>query len=452
MKRIKSDKFDFSLARRMGISLFAAIIIGEIIIMTVVNNINFPTTFERTVADALFLALLVIPVVYFIVVIPLRKQIRLKQEATEAFLNSEANMQTIIHTIPDYIWLKSPDGIYLSCNKMFTQFFGAPEAEIIGKSDYDFVDKELADFFRANDLNAVKAKKPVVNEEWITLADGKRIFLETIKTPVYSSSGVLFGVLGIGRDMTVRHNSENEIKQKNEQLLKIQMEKDKFFSVIVHDIKTPFNSFLGLTEYLDQEALTLPADELKEISSALKMSAENLHAMLEDMLVWARMERGMIPFNPKESLLIPLIRESIEPLQELAASKSIEIVCSVEPYETVYADKYLIQTIMRNLISNALKFTHTGGKVVLSAKREGELLEISVKDSGIGMSAGMIENLFEFRSVNNRKGTEGEPTTGLGLVVCKDFAEKMGGTLDVESVPGSGSRFFFTVPAHHPDK
>lgn len=140
MKRIKSDKFDFSLARRMGVSLFAAIIIGEIIIMTVVNNINFPTTFERTVADALFLALLVIPVVYFIVVIPLRKQIRLKQEATEAFLNSEANMQTIIHTIPDYIWLKSPDGIYLSCNKMFTQFFGAPEAEIIGKSDYDFVD------------------------------------------------------------------------------------------------------------------------------------------------------------------------------------------------------------------------------------------------------------------------------------------------------------------------
>ena len=452
MKRIKSDKFDFSLARRMGISLFAAIIIGEIIIMTVVNNINFPTTFERTVADALFLALLVIPVVYFIVVIPLRKQIRLKQEATEAFLNSEANMQTIIHTIPDYIWLKSPDGIYLSCNKMFTQFFGAPEAEIIGKSDYDFVDKELADFFWANDLNAVNAKKPVVNEEWITLADGKRIFLETIKTPVYSSSGVLFGVLGIGRDMTVRHNTENEIKHKNEQLLKIQMEKDKFFSVIVHDIKTPFNSFLGLTEYLDQEALTLPADELKEISSALKMSAENLHAMLEDMLVWARMERGMIPFNPKESLLIPLIRESIEPLQDLAASKSIEIVCSVEPYETVYADKYLIQTIMRNLISNALKFTHTGGKVVLSAKREGELLEISVKDSGIGMSAGMIENLFEFRSVNNRKGTEGEPTTGLGLVVCKDFAEKMGGALDVESVPDFGSRFFFTVPAHHPDK
>lgn len=452
MKRIKSDKFDFSLARRMGFSLFAAIIIGEIIIMSVVNNYNFSSTFERTVADALLLALLIIPVVYYIVVIPLRKQIRLKQEATEAFLNSEANMQTIIHTIPDYIWLKSPDGIYLSCNKMFTLFFGVPESELIGKSDYDFVDKELADFFRQNDLNAIKANRPVINEEWITLADGERIFLETIKTPVFNSNGVLFGVLGIGRDITLRHNIEIDIKNKNEQLLKIQMEKDKFFSVIVHDIKTPFNNFRGLTEYLDEEASSLSQDELKEITSALKMSADNLHAMLEDMLVWARMERGMIPFNPREYILIPLIRESIEPLQDLASSKNIEIVCSVDSYETVYADKYLIQTILRNLISNALKFTHTGGKVVLTAKRADKMIEISVKDSGIGMSAEMVRNLFEFKSVNNRKGTEGEPTTGLGLVVCKDFAEKMGGTLDVESAPDSGSRFYFTVPAHHPDK
>jgi len=174
--------------------------------------------------------------------------------------------------------------------------------------------------------------------------------------------------------------------------------------------------------------------------------------MLEDMLVWARMERGMIPFNPREYILIPLIRESIEPLQDLASSKNIEIVCSVDSYETVYADKYLIQTILRNRISNALKFTHTGGKVVLTAKRADKMIEISVKDSGIGMSAEMVRNLFEFKSVNNRKGTEGEPTTGLGLVVCKDFAEKMGGTLDVESAPDSGSRFYFTVPAHHPDK
>lgn len=452
MKRIKSDKFYFSLARRMGISLFAAIIIGEIIIMTVVNNVNFSSAFEKTVADVLLLALLIIPVVYYIVVIPLRKQILLKNEATEALRNSEANLQAIIYTIPDYVWLKSPDGVFLTCNKMFTRIFGSTEKEIVGKTDYDFVDKELADFFRANDLNAVKAVKPVMNEEWITLADGERILLETIKTPVYNSNGLLIGVLGIGRDITARNNTENEIREKNEQLLKIQMEKDKFFSVIVHDIKTPFNSFLGLTEYLNDELANLPKDELMEIASALKSSAENLHAMLEDMLVWARMERGMIPFNPGEILLVPLLRESTEPLLELAASKSIEFNCEIEPYETVYADKYLLQTVLRNLVSNALKFTHTGGKVVLSAKREGELLEISVKDSGIGMSAGMIENLFEFRSVNNRKGTEGEPTTGLGLVVCKDFAEKMGGTLDVESVPDFGSRFFFTVPAHHPDK
>lgn len=452
MKRVKSDKFDFSLARRMGFSLFAAIIIGEIIIMSVVNNINFPSAFERTVADALLLALLVIPVVYYIVVIPLRKQIRLKQEATEALRNSEANLQTIIYTIPDYVWLKSPDGVFLTCNKMFTRFFGASEQEIIGKTDYDFVEKELADFFRANDMNAVREKRPVVNEEWITLADGEMILLETIKTPVYNSNGLLIGVLGIGRDITARHYSENEIREKNEQLVKIQMEKDKFFSVIVHDIKTPFNSFLGLTDYLSQELVNLPQDELREVASALKSSAENLHILLEDMLVWARMERGMIPYNPRELILAPVLKESTEPLLELASSKNIELKCEVEPYETVYADRYLLQTIFRNLISNALKFTHSGGVVTVSAARKGGMVEISVQDSGIGITPEMKKNLFKFMSVNNRKGTEGEPSTGLGLVVCKDFAEKMGGNLDVESVPDSGSRFFFTLPANHPDK
>lgn len=452
MKRVKSDKFDFSLARRMGFSLFAAIIIGEIIIMSVVNNINFPSAFERTVADALLLALLVIPVVYYIVVIPLRKQIRLKQEATEALRNSEANLQTIIYTIPDYVWLKSPDGVFLTCNKMFTRFFGASEQEIIGKTDYNFVEKELADFFRANDMNAVREKRPVVNEEWITLADGERILLETIKTPVYNSNGLLIGVLGIGRDITARHNTENEIREKNEQLLKIQIEKDKFFSVIVHDIKTPFNSFLGLTDYLSQELVNLPQDELREVASALKSSAENLHILLEDMLVWARMERGMIPYNPREVLLAPVLKESTEPLLELASSKNIELNCEVEPYETVYADRYLLQTILRNLISNALKFTRAGGKVEVFAVKKAGMLEISVKDSGIGIAPEMKENLFKFMSVNNRKGTDGEPSTGLGLVVCKDFAEKMGGTLNVESVPDSGSRFYFTIPANHPDK
>lgn len=451
MKRIKSEKFDFSLARRMGIYLFAAIIIGEVIIMTVVNNVNFSSGFERTVADAILLALLIIPVVYYIVVIPLRKQIRLKNEATEALRNSEANLQAIIYTIPDYVWLKSPDGVFITCNKVFTRFFGTTEKEIVGKTDYDFVDKELADFFRANDMHAVKAKKPVMNEEWINLADGERILLETIKTPVYNSNGLLIGVLGIGRDITARHNTENEIREKNEQLLKIQMEKDKFFSVIVHDIKTPFNSFLGLTDYLNQELVNLPQDELTEIASALKSSAETLHALLDDMLVWARMERGMIPFNPREILLAPLLRESTEPLLELAASKSIELKCEIEPYETVYADKYLLQTILRNLVSNALKFTHTGGAVSVTAARKGGIIEVSVTDSGIGISPEMQKNLFRFMSVNNRKGTEGEPSTGLGLVVCKDFAEKMGGTLEVDSVPDSGSRFFFTVPSNHPE-
>jgi len=137
-----------------------------------------------------------------------------QKQAEMALRNNEANLRTLVQTIPDLIWVKNADGVYLSCNTMFCRFFGAKEADIVGKTDYDFVDKELADFFRANDRKAMAAEKPTINEEWITFADdGHRAFLETIKTPMYDSSGTLTGVLGIGRDITSRKHAENALAE-----------------------------------------------------------------------------------------------------------------------------------------------------------------------------------------------------------------------------------------------
>jgi len=142
----------------------------------------------------------------------LKMQIAEQEKATTALRNSEAHLHTLLQTIPDLIWLKDKDGVYLSCNKMFERFFGAKEEDIIGKTDYDFVDRELADFFLANDQKAIAAGKPTSNEEWITFADdGQHVFLETIKTPMLDSKGTLIGVLGIGRDLTERKKAVEEL-------------------------------------------------------------------------------------------------------------------------------------------------------------------------------------------------------------------------------------------------
>ena len=146
----------------------------------------------------------------------LKIQIEEHEKATEALRNSEASLHTLVQTIPDLIWLKDTEGVYLSCNTMFERFFGAREADIIGKTDYDFVDRELADFFRDHDRQAMEAGKPTSNEEWITYADdGHKVFLETIKTPMHDSRGKLIGVLGIERDLTERKQAvEDLVRQK----------------------------------------------------------------------------------------------------------------------------------------------------------------------------------------------------------------------------------------------
>jgi len=365
----------------------------------------------------------------------------------QALRNSEAHLRTLVQTIPDLIWLKNKDGIYLSCNVMFERFFGARGVDIIGKTDYDFVDRELADFFRMNDRNAMESGKPTSNEEWITFADnGQRVLLETIKTPMYDLNGDLIGILGIGRDITERKLAETEITTKNEELIQAHAEKDKFFSIIAHDLRSPFNSFLGLTQIMAEEWSTLTAKQVQEIASSMKNSATSLHRLLENLLEWSRIQQGLIPYNPNTVQLLPLISESISTAMEPARNKGVSITYNIPDNLTIYADKHILQTVIRNLVSNAVKFTPRGGTINLTAKTTNDnCVEISVEDSGIGMSREMIDNLFRLDVQTRRKGTEDEPSTGLGLMLCKEFIKKHDGKLWVESKEGKGSIFHFTI-------
>jgi signal transduction histidine kinase len=239
-----------------------------------------------------------------------------------------------------------------------------------------------------------------------------------------------------------------EIEWQRRELQILNAEKDKFYSIIAHDLRSPFMGFLGMTRILDEELPRLEMAEVRNTIKDMRSSAETVYGLLENLLQWARMEQGLIPFNPEEVQLRPIVDESMVTALEPAVIKGVEIIADVPDHLLVFADVNIVQTVIRNLVSNAVKFTPQGGKVTISAKATGgNTVEISVKDSGIGMSRAMVEVLFRFGVETNRQGTEGEPSTGLGLIICKDLVEKHGGELRAESAEGKGSDFTFTLPS-----
>jgi len=198
---------------------------------------------------------------------------------------------------------------------------------------------------------------------------------------------------------------------------------------------------------LVDEIPNMTMEEIQPITLSLRNSAIKVYGLLEDLLKWSKLQRGIIPFDPKIEKLLPIVNESLAVVLELAKSKEIEIVTVIPEDLIAFVDSNLLQTIIRNLVSNAVKFTHPGGKIdLLAYVLDDKMVKVSIRDSGIGMDSELIEDLFRTDVYTGRKGTSGEQGSGLGLVICKEFIEKNGGELQIESVEGKGSIFSFTLP------
>jgi len=240
---------------------------------------------------------------------------------------------------------------------------------------------------------------------------------------------------------------ENQIKSQFEQLQKLNAEKDKFFSIIAHDLRSPLSGLMQLTEMMTEESVPFTPDQKKDMTLALSRSARNIFNLLENLLEWSRMQQGLIPFKPQLVTLLTIVDESLSIVIDSAKNKEIDIAKHFQEDLVVFADRKMLQTIIRNLVSNAVKFTPKGGKINITAKATKEDgVQISIIDSGIGMNLTLIDNLFRLDVQTNRKGTDGEASTGLGLLLCKEFVEKHGGKFWAESEEGKGSTFNFTLP------
>jgi two-component system, sensor histidine kinase and response regulator len=248
-------------------------------------------------------------------------------------------------------------------------------------------------------------------------------------------------------EVTARVSTHVKLRRQSIELQKLNITKDKFFSIIAHDLRGPMGGFMGLTDVLSEKLRLMSMDDIQKYLESMRKTSTNLFRLLENLLNWARLQQGAIPFNPESIHLLPIISESVEMIKESAISKGIDIEYSISDQIKVYADSNVLQTVLRNHISNAIKFTPKGGKVNISAKNlDDKGIEISIRDSGIGMSQKMMESLFHLDAKNGRPGTDGEPSTGLGLLLCKEFIEKHGGQIRVESEVKKGSVFIFTIP------
>jgi PAS domain S-box-containing protein len=268
------------------------------------------------------------------------------------------------------------------------------------------------------------------------------------KENVYSESDVDF-LVSIGSQIAIaiaRKKSEEEITRKNDELLTANAEKDKFFSILAHDLRGPLSAFVSATQILNEEAPSMTPDDISEITNSMTKSATNIFNLLENLLEWSRLKRDGIDFLPVRLSLKECITESVILLYESAFKKGISIRDLTERDIIVEADKHMLLTVIRNLLSNAVKFSNDGAMVTIEALRTGDdMAEISVKDTGIGMNEELISRLFKINGKTSRNGTAGETSTGLGLLLCKEFVEKGGGSIKVESKMGTGSIFSFTV-------
>jgi signal transduction histidine kinase len=233
----------------------------------------------------------------------------------------------------------------------------------------------------------------------------------------------------------------------NEELEKVNNQKDKFFSIIAHDLRSPFTGFLGLTKNMVEEADSYSSEELAQASRVMYNAADNLFKLLQNLLEWAMMQSGSTSIVRIDILLSEMIATNVETIKVRSELKGISINNMAVDQIHAYADEKMVNSVLLNLLSNAVKFTPRNGAITVSAKEiEDKMIEISVRDTGIGMPKSIVEKLFILDKKIGRKGTDGELSTGLGLLLCKEFVEKNGGKIWVESEEGVGSTFYFTLP------
>lgn len=368
------------------------------------------------------------------------RNITKRKSIEELLRNSEEKYRLLADNMLDLVALHNPEGAYLYVSPSFTKTLGFSANELVGQDLYQLFHPEDIASFRQESHNKALRGEEISNIEFrIRKKNGEYIWLSTNTKPITDEAGNVIMLQTISRDVTQHRMTLQRLEELNEQ-------KNRLFSIIAHDLRSPVSSCIGLVNIINMEIGNKPAGDLKDYVDKLDKSLTSLRDLLDELLLWSRSQFGKVMYEPKTIPLKQQVERSVPSYAEIAKTKGITILIDIPESLSVYADQNMLDTIIRNLITNGIKFSHPGGKIRVSAKQENRFATISVADNGVGISKEDKDKIFSKTFAYTTRGTQGEKGSGLGLYLCKDFVEKHGGQIWVESETGKGSTFTFTLP------
>ncbi|MCZ7610146.1 MAG: PAS domain-containing sensor histidine kinase [Ignavibacterium sp.] len=347
----------------------------------------------------------------------------------------------IIKALPDILFILSKDGNFTDYKTGNNSGFPISPDYFVGKSLWDVFPQQISDdLYRTIKETRLNGQLSTYDFQMPGQFGSKHYEARVVKSHQNE-------VLLLLRDVTNQKQNELQILKIAEDLRQINDTKDKFVSIIAHDVKTPIVALIGYAEILAEDIEELQKSEIKEFASSIVEISKQTIGLLTNLLEWSRLQTGRMEFHPVQMNAFNTAENSISLLASNAEQKNIKIINELDKDTYIYADENMMQSVFNNLLTNAIKFTNRNGEINITSDKCEDMICFSVKDNGVGMDAKQKTLLFEMNKSFTTPGTTNEKGSGLGMILCKDFIEKHGGKIWVESSVGNGSEFFFTVPA-----